>query len=268
LVSYIDKLPYSGNNPFDFKFIVIEEPIVNAHAEIGANISVYSGLIDVCFRDGELNYDALSFVISHEIGHALCRHPVEGAVIANARKATISWLKGCSAPSPVRAGGGIFSGSTELAELKFSRHDENEADEIGYRLMNLAGYNTNGAYYMMNIFKSMTPTKILNWYGTHPLPENRIERLKVIEAETSIPNYSFSLTPNLNTYENSTPNLIGTWFDENSQFTLYDNGILELKFDADGKTQKGYWKRSSDYLYFYIHNLTYEYKIINFKNDK
>ena len=71
----------------------------------------------------------------------------------------------------------------QVLTTKYGREDEYESDEIGARLMHYAGYNPREILGVLEILKNAAkgprPPEMLS---THPHPENRIEKIKVVLA--------------------------------------------------------------------------------------
>jgi predicted Zn-dependent protease len=90
-----------------------------------------------------------------------------------------------------------LEGARVLAELRYSRQDEEEADREGYRMLSAAGVDPAG---MMRFFETLqkkagkAPT-LPSYLSTHPSTEGRIERLRSLGA-TARPAAS-RLLPNL-----------------------------------------------------------------------
>ena len=74
----------------------------------------------------------------------------------------------------------------QVLATKYGRDDEYESDKIGCILMQKAGYDPNEILGVLEILKRAAsgprPPEMLS---THPLPENRIDRIKEILAELS-----------------------------------------------------------------------------------
>jgi predicted Zn-dependent protease len=77
-----------------------------------------------------------------------------------------------------------LEGARVLAELRYSRKDEEEADREGYRLLVAAGVDPAG---MMRFFETLqkntgrAPT-LPSYLSTHPSTAGRIERLRSLGA--------------------------------------------------------------------------------------
>ena len=160
---------------FDYKFYVVQDASPNAFTIPGGTIYVHTGLLN--FVDSE---DELAGVLAHELGHAYERHPAKGLsrsygldyLSSLVLKENKSKLKNMALQI---AGGGILN--------KYGRDDENEADEIGYRLMSRAGYSPDG---MILFFKKLERLSGSNglpaFLSTHPATPERIRRLEALKT--------------------------------------------------------------------------------------
>jgi predicted Zn-dependent protease len=118
----------------EFRFTVLDSPIVNAFALPGGYIYVTRGLLALAENEAEV-----AGVLAHEIGHVTARHSAEryGKSIT-AALATIGAgiLLGGEAAQVVGTGGQLYVRS-------YSRDQEFEADMLGVRYLTRAGYDPN-----------------------------------------------------------------------------------------------------------------------------
>jgi predicted Zn-dependent protease len=73
-----------------------------------------------------------------------------------------------------------------LGELRYSRQDEDEADQAGFRMLVDAGVDTVGMIAFLEMLATEQPkTPTLTPYlSTHPTTEGRIERLRSLDSRT------------------------------------------------------------------------------------
>lgn len=120
-------------------------------------------------------------MLGHEIGHVLCKH-------SNQQIAKSGLIQSIGTGVGVAVGGENMNNSQQIANLvntvvatKYGREDEYESDEIGAWLMKYAGYNPAEMLGVLEILRraagGANPPEMLS---THPLPENRIERMKMV----------------------------------------------------------------------------------------
>ena len=144
IVDYVRKLGHYiveqvPSPPFDFHFYVINEEVYNAFAGPGGYIFIYTGLIAAMESEEEL-----AGILGHEVAHVAARHISKR--IEQAKKINIATMAGVLAG--VFLGGGSAAGAlstTSLAagqslSLKYSRENEIEADQLGLKFLNQAGY--------------------------------------------------------------------------------------------------------------------------------
>jgi predicted Zn-dependent protease len=163
-----------GPQPFDYTFQVVAHPSLNAFAVPGGYIWIFSGLIA---RVSSL--DELASVVGHEIAHAHAHHVVRQQ--QETRLINYASLLGMllSAVHPVAGAAGVAA--AQAAGLKYNREFEEEADYLGLRFMQAAGYEPSA---MPEFFKKilaeqrLNPTGVPPYLLTHPLTEDRITKVE------------------------------------------------------------------------------------------
>ncbi|MBK8467352.1 MAG: M48 family metalloprotease [Chloracidobacterium sp.] len=155
--------------PFTIK--VIDSDEVNAFALPGGFFFVNKGLILAADNEAEL-----AGVMAHEIAHVCARHAMEnqgkGAFISYASLAGMIF-GGAIVSGVLQNGGGILAG---LAQLKFSRGAEEEADNLGVQYLYASGYDPTGMSTMFEKLASQNkkkPGTIAKLFSTHPQAVNR-----------------------------------------------------------------------------------------------
>lgn len=116
----------------EFRFTVLDSPIINAFALPGGYIYVTRGLLSLAENEAEV-----AGVLAHEIGHVTARHSAERyGKSLTAALATIGAgiLLGGEAAQVVGTGGQLYVRS-------YSRDQEFEADKLGVRYLTRAGYD-------------------------------------------------------------------------------------------------------------------------------
>ena len=150
--------------PFTIK--VVDSDEVNAFALPGGFFFVNKGLILAADNESEL-----AGVMAHEIAHVAARHAMEN----QGKAALINWgaLAGIIFGGPIVSqvlynGGGILAG---LAQLKFSRSAEEEADMLGVEYLYASGYDPTGMSTMFEKLASKNkkkPGAVGKLFSTHP----------------------------------------------------------------------------------------------------
>jgi predicted Zn-dependent protease len=162
-------------------FYVVDSKEVNAFAVPGGYVYVNRGLIERAQR-----MDQLAGVLGHEIGHVVRRHSIKQ--MQQQQGANIGVTLACVLTSVCNNQAGqaaIQVGGTALF-AKFSRQDENEADEEGVKNTVRAGINPNGIPEMFQILineRQSNPSAVQGWFATHPLEEDRIAATRAMIAK-------------------------------------------------------------------------------------
>jgi beta-barrel assembly-enhancing protease len=149
---------------------------VNAFALPGGPIYFYTGLIDLAESD-----DELASVLGHEAGHIVKRHSAKQ--ISDAMfKQNIAAVALGNASRTVQALAGI---GLQLDQMQYSRADESQSDEVGFKYLVEAGYDPDA---MASFFRKMgkatgggggTP----EFLRTHPVTSRRVEAAEKRAAE-------------------------------------------------------------------------------------
>ena len=165
----------------EWRFYIVDSKEVNAFAVPGGFIYVNRGLIERTQR-----MDQLAGVLGHEIGHVVRRHSIKQ--MQQQQGANIGVTLACVLTSVCNNQAGqaaIQVGGTALF-AKFSRGDENEADEEGIKNVIRAGISPNGIPEMFQILineRNSNPSGVASWFATHPLEEDRIAATRQMIAK-------------------------------------------------------------------------------------
>jgi len=164
---------------FPFRFYVIREDSYNAFAGPAGHIFINSGLLEAMESE-----DELAGILTHEISHVSCRHI--SSMIEKSKKTGIASLAGIATGILLGIGGAAEIGSAvaigsvaagQAATLAYSRENEMQADQVGLKYLNKAGYSAEGSLRILKKIRDKT------WYGsdqiptylvTHPATEDRI----------------------------------------------------------------------------------------------
>jgi predicted Zn-dependent protease len=158
----------------DWTFRVVDDPVVNAFALPGGFIYITRGIL------AHLNNEAeLAGVLGHEIGHVTARHSVEQ--LSRAQLAQIGLGVGMIASERFREVGDLAQTGLGVLFLKFGRDDERQADDLGLRYLDRAGYDPRemiGVFEVLQrVSRKQEGGRVPGWLSTHPAPENRIGRM-------------------------------------------------------------------------------------------
>jgi predicted Zn-dependent protease len=179
-----------GNAESDFTVTLLNSPVNNAFAIPGGYIYITRQLVALCNSEAEM-----AGVLGHEVGHVAARHSKKRAkrsTIANILGAvgTIGGaLLGDNGGLVGILGSGLKQYSGTLAQvltLKYSRGQEEEADDLGVRYLSKAGYDPSALSDMLNSLALQTSIdsrvagqgerSIPEWASTHPEPAKRVVR--------------------------------------------------------------------------------------------
>ena len=169
-----ERLARVANRPdFQWKFVVIDDPKVNAFCLPGGKVAVYTGILPVAQDQA-----GLAVVLGHEIAHALARHGAErmsqGMVAQSVGQALAIGLGGGAESTMILAAYGL--GAQYGVLLPYGRTQESEADHIGLLLMAQAGYDPRVA---VEFWRRMERTGggTPEFLSTHPSHGTRVKQL-------------------------------------------------------------------------------------------
>lgn len=187
-------VPHFNNRGMKFDVRVVRNSTANAFVIPGGHVYVFTGLLDMAKSD-----DELAAVISHELAHAERRHSLQNF---RASTVAVALLNKAVKNKRDRETWGALLGYLTL--MKFSRQQEDEADDIGQFRMAKAGFNPAAQVSLWEKFlKKYGDSKGLEQYlSSHPPSSHRVEnarnnlkKMNVAEQKT------FSNTRNILTAE-------------------------------------------------------------------
>jgi beta-barrel assembly-enhancing protease len=149
---------------------------INAAATLNGQIIINKGLLDYIKSENEL-----AFIIGHEIAHIKARHPIKslssGLILGIAAGIIAGHVHSSSAANV------MTTGST-LTSLSFSRSQEEEADELALKaLYTHYGHIGGSRDFFARLLESKKIADYLQFAGTHPGLEDRIERIQRLTEE-------------------------------------------------------------------------------------
>jgi predicted Zn-dependent protease len=175
-----------GPQPFEYAFVVVEHPDVNAFAGPAGHIYVHTGTI---LRVS--NVAELAGVIAHEIGHVSNRHIAEN--YEKQRAASVG--RQAAVIGAGILGGGAAAGATNIltgvgtaAVLNsFGREAEREADDFAVRVLPQAGYDPNGLPSFFETLAAEGGARVPQFLSSHPAPAERLETTRAAIAAQGLP---------------------------------------------------------------------------------
>lgn len=165
---------------FDYHFAVIRDPSINAFAVPGGYVYVHTGLLV-----GVASEDELAGVLGHEIAHVHAHHLArqQESTQLMSHAALLGVLLSVIHPGF----GALASAASAAQQLRYRREFEQEADYLGARYAQAAGYDPAA---MLSFFEKLagqqrmagpTPPPYLL---THPLTDERMTRLQAVLRAT------------------------------------------------------------------------------------
>ena len=180
-----------GDDRFDYRFYLADDPQINAFAMPGGYIVFFSGMVTAMDTEGEL-----VSVMAHEMSHVYYRHlakrikksgPLQAASIAGVLAGLILGTLAGAPQLGQAVTMGSVAGATQ-AQLAFSREDESQADFGGYKLMTKAGYHPNEmekTFQRIYREQRMTSSNVPTYLLTHPTSPERMETIRsLVERHT------------------------------------------------------------------------------------
>jgi predicted Zn-dependent protease len=171
----------SSRPALDWKFIVLDSDGVNAYAAPGGFVHITRGLLGLMKNEAEL-----AGVLGHEVTHVADKHTIKaiqkgkelnlGADVAGSKMSS-------RADFLTNIGNKFYQ---KLFAGEWSRTDEEDADKVGIRDANKAGYAPNGlATALQKVADRNTNTQEPNGlFASHPVIKDRIASIeKQIAAE-------------------------------------------------------------------------------------
>jgi predicted Zn-dependent protease len=161
---------------FDYQFAVVRDGRVNAFAVPGGYVYVNSGLLA-----SVKNEDELAAVLGHEVAHVHAHHVVrqQEATQALNYAALLGMLLSVVQP----AAGALASAASSAVTLQYQRQFEQEADYLGARYLQAAGYDPRA---MLDFFKQLSDTTRVASLGappylqSHPVTDERLNHLEAV----------------------------------------------------------------------------------------
>lgn len=163
-----------------YKFFILDSPIVNAFALPGGYIYVSRGLLALADNEAEL-----AAVLAHETGHVTGRHSAErysrGVVTSLGAAVLAAAVDSDGLTQALGVGSNLYLSS-------YSRGQENEADTLGLRYMTRAGYDATQMAAFLDSLRAQTELDSrlagnggasgLSYFSTHPATADRVAKTR------------------------------------------------------------------------------------------
>ncbi len=173
----------AGMSQDQVDIVIVQDPQLNAFVAGGANIFIYTGLLQKTENPGEV-----IGVIAHELGHITGGHLIRGRekMEEASYETMLGMILGAGAAIATGDGGAmatIGTGTASMAQRKFlsySRTFESSADQAALRYLDSAAINPTGLMSFMQKLEGqeLRPTSQQSEYvRTHPLTRDRVETI-------------------------------------------------------------------------------------------
>ena len=162
-----------------WSYEIVDDASVNAFALPGGPVFITRGIL------GHLNSEAeMVAVLGHETGHVAARHSANQ--MSKQQVAQLGLGLGSVLSPTVASAAQIAGAGLQVLFLKYSRDDETQADELGFRYMTKIGYDPHQMLPLFQMLERVSTAagagKTPEWLETHPDPGNRLaateQRLK------------------------------------------------------------------------------------------
>jgi Zn-dependent protease with chaperone function len=153
-----------------YRFTIIDDQSINAFSIKGGFVHVNVGLLNLVSSD-----DELASTLGHEMGHVELHHVTKSDNASTIIGILETILSVIYMPAAI-----LGSIGSDLAQEKYSRVDELQADKYGVSIMAQAGYDPQAAVDIMRALAAADPgpeTRIEKAFIDHPVPADRIAHL-------------------------------------------------------------------------------------------
>ncbi len=189
LTAYVTRVgmtmaPLTHRPKLEYHFAVLDTPVVNAFAAPGGYIYVTRGILAMMNSESEL-----ATVVGHELGHVNARHSV--VQMSKMILAQVGLVAGSILSEKFAKYAGAAALGMQLLFLKFSRDDENEADQLGVQYARAGRFNS---VEMINFFTTLQrygdlsggSNPLPGFLSTHPSDASRIAHVKQLVGELDL----------------------------------------------------------------------------------
>ena len=177
--TYLSQNGYANElKNFQWEFNLVKDNQANAFCMPGGKIVVYEGILPLTQTEA-----GLAVVLGHEIAHAVAKHSAEqmskqqrsqigGGILSGVLTAT-----GVNSDMATQATS-IYGLGSNLAQLKYSRSNESEADHMGLIFSAMAGYDPNEATTFWQRMAQGSTSSTPAFLSTHPSDSKRISDIQ------------------------------------------------------------------------------------------
>ncbi|MEE9373791.1 MAG: M48 family metalloprotease [Saprospiraceae bacterium] len=163
----------------DYKFRILDSPVINAFAVPGGYIYFTRGIMAHFNNEAEF-----AGVLGHEIGHITARH--SAAQMSKQQVLGIGAMAGAIAFKGIRNNFDQIQQGLGLMFLKFGRDDESQSDMLGVDYSTQVGYDAHEMANFFGVLKRMqvqSGQEIPTFLSTHPDPGDRFNKVHQMATE-------------------------------------------------------------------------------------
>ncbi|MDJ0570766.1 MAG: M48 family metalloprotease [Pleurocapsa sp. MO_192.B19] len=173
-----------GRDEFTYEFNIIDDPSPNAFALPGGKIFFHTGMLQLMDSEAEL-----AGVLAHEIAHSVLSHSykrIGESALTNTASNLLSSVVG-------REVGAVAKVGELLLSQKFSRGKEKQADVLGLRVLDAAGYSADGLYNVMAKLKQLSGKSNFaeSLLSSHPASSERMRYLEELIQNKGYNRYGY-----------------------------------------------------------------------------
>ena len=164
----------------DWRFTVVDSPVVNAFAIPGGYVYLTRGILAYVGSEAEL-----AGVMGHEIGHVTARHAVRQ--ITRQELAQLGLGVGSALSPALGQLGNAAQSGLGLIFLRFNRDDEREADRLGVEYAARGAWDPRQVSSFFDVLGRLSAANdretIPGWLSTHPDPPARVQTTRMQAGE-------------------------------------------------------------------------------------
>ena len=163
---------------YNWTFNLVADNQANAWCMPGGLIVVYEGILPITQDEA-----SLAIVLGHEIAHAVARHSAEQMSTQIKQQYGIQGVGALASvlgvgTNTISLGQAMASAGLNLANLKYSRNHESEADYMGLIFAAMAGYNPEAAVTFWQRMASASTSNTSEFLSDHPSDATRIKNIQ------------------------------------------------------------------------------------------
>jgi predicted Zn-dependent protease len=226
----------------EFNFFLILDPQVNAFALPGGFIGVNSGLLLTAQSESEV-----AAVLAHEVGHVVQHHfarmlvAQKGFQITSLAALAVAILaarsSSTSSTQVSQAAMAAAQASYVQSSLNFTRANEQEADRVGFQILEKSGFNPEGmATFFGRLLRAtrFAETAAPSYLRTHPLTTDRIA-----DMENRAQNLPYHQVPDSIDFQLMRAKLKATQDTPQEAVAFFEESLRERKYLSEAASRYG-----------------------------